>query len=80
MTKAYYKDNMMILRQLCKNYSKYMPGMTIFPAHTTVGNAKLWARHRDGSRTPLAEGKISQLSAIVDWEIGKAEGRLRNAA
>lgn len=80
MTRVNYNDDMQVLRQLCKNYSEYMPGKTIFPASYAYHLTKLWVRHADGARSQLVEGRISQLCAIVDWEISKAEGRLRDAA
>jgi hypothetical protein len=75
-----YRDNMPVLRSLCANLSEIL-GKTVFPSYTTPGFAQIFMQEPGQRiRHRLAEGRVAQLCAIIEWEIAKAEGRLRDAA
>ena len=75
-----YRDNMPVLRNLCANLSEIL-GKTVFPSHISNGFAQIFVQSPGSrTRTLLVEGRIAQLCAIIEWEIAKAEGRLRDVA
>lgn len=68
------------LRNQCKVLSEIW-GFTVFPRHTTNGYCEL-VKQRTPSRTRdnlTGSMTIECARAIVEWEIAKAEGRLRAA-
>jgi hypothetical protein len=74
-------DEMPTLRTRCEYLSEIW-GRSVWPVHTVVGHCDLRIRHGQGRTNTLllSSMKIEIVRGIVEWEIAKAEGQLRDVA
>jgi len=72
-------DDMPALRRRC-DYLSEIWGQKVWPVHTVTGRCDLRKRHTGRTNTLLLSSmKVEIVRGIVEWEIGKAEGKLRLA-